>query len=371
MQTILLVRGLSKSYEGFCLQDVDLTLEGGTILGLIGENGAGKTTTIRAVLNLVDVDRGEVEVFGMRYRHHEKAIKERLCVVLDDSFLSGELTARDVGLIVKSVYRSWDEPCFFRMLQSLQLPPDKRIKRYSSGMKAKLKVAAALPHRPDLLVLDEPMAALDVTARAQMRALVARRTAEQGLTVLVVTHDILDVTALADDVIVLQEGRVAEYGSAAEVLTAPTSDFAARLTGTSVLTGTLEGDPASPALRLENGALVTGRPGEDWGRAAAGGPGLALVPPDAVALYPASEDGAVPHGSPRNTLTVTVTDLERSGALVTVSLRTEADQCLTAAVTAGAVAELGIKAERRLEAVVKAVQVRVLPAHSHQPNRQC
>ena len=215
------------------------------------------------------------------------------------------------------------------------------------------------------------MAALDVTARAQMRALVARRTAEQGLTVLVVTHDILDVTALADDVIVLQEGRVAEYGSAAEVLTAPTSDFAARLTGTSVLTGTLEGDPASPALRLENGALVTGRPGEDWGRAAAGGPGLALVPPDAVALYPASEDGAVPHGSPRNTLTVTVTDLERSGALVTVSLRTEADQCLTAAVTAGAVAELGIKAERRLEAVVKAVQVRVLPAHSHQPNRQC
>ena len=129
MQTILSVRGLSKSYEGFCLQDVDLTLEGGTILGLIGENGAGKTTTIRAVLNLVAIDRGEVEVFGMRYRHQEKAIKERLGVVLDDSFLSGELTARDVGLIVKSVYRSWDEPFFFRMLQSLQLPPDKRIKK--------------------------------------------------------------------------------------------------------------------------------------------------------------------------------------------------------------------------------------------------
>jgi len=248
---------------------------------------------------------------------------------------------------------------------------DRRGSQLSGGQSARVALARALATDPALLVLDEPMAALDVTARAQMRALVARRTAEQGLTVLVVTHDILDVTALADDVIVLQEGRVAEYGSAAEVLTAPTSDFAARLTGTSVLTGTLEGDPASPALRLENGALVTGRPGEDWGRAAAGGPGLALVPPDAVALYPASEDGAVPHGSPRNTLTVTVTDLERSGALVTVSLRTEADQCLTAAVTAGAVAELGIKAERRLEAVVKAVQVRVLPAHSHQPNRQC
>ena len=77
VQTILSVRGLSKSYEGFCLQDVDLTLEGGTILGLIGENGAGKTTTIRAVLNLVDVDRGEVEVFGMRYRHQLTRSEER------------------------------------------------------------------------------------------------------------------------------------------------------------------------------------------------------------------------------------------------------------------------------------------------------
>ena len=192
MQTILSVRGLSKSYEGFCL-----TLEGGTILGLIGENGAGKTTTIRAVLNLVAIDRGEVEVFGMRYRHQEKVIKERLGVVLDDSFLSGELTARDVGLIVKSVYRSWDEPCFFRMLQSLQLPPDKRIKKYSSGMKAKLKMAAALPHRPDLLVLDEPAAGLDPVARKDVLDLLQAFAADPSHAVLISSHITSDLERIA------------------------------------------------------------------------------------------------------------------------------------------------------------------------------
>ena len=359
--------------------DVDLEVGAGRTAALIGPNGSGKSTVCEVVAGLLDADGGRVRL-GERLLDGPggfvPAGRRGVALLSQSPGVFGRMSALDNVAFGPRCRRIGVRAARARARAELTAVgadhlADRRGSQLSGGQSARVALARALATDPALLVLDEPMAALDVTARAQMRALVARRTAEQGLTVLVVTHDILDVTALADDVIVLQEGRVAEYGSAAEVLTAPTSDFAARLTGTSVLTGTLEGDPASPALRLENGALVTGRPGEDWGRAAAGGPGLALVPPDAVALYPASEDGAVPHGSPRNTLTVTVTDLERSGALVTVSLRTEADQCLTAAVTAGAVAELGIKAERRLEAVVKAVQVRVLPAHSHQPNRQC
>ncbi|WP_293804495.1 molybdate ABC transporter permease subunit [uncultured Actinomyces sp.] len=359
--------------------DVDLEVGAGRTAALIGPNGSGKSTVCEVVAGLLDADGGRVRL-GERLLDGPggfvPAGRRGVALLSQSPGVFGRMSALDNVAFGPRCRRIGVRAARARARAELAAVgadhlADRRGSQLSGGQSARVALARALATDPALLVLDEPMAALDVTARAQMRALVARRTAEQGLTVLVVTHDILDVTALADDVIVLQEGRVAEYGSAAEVLTAPTSDFAARLTGTSVLTGTLEGDPASPALRLENGALVTGRPGEDWGRAAAGGPGLALVPPDAVALYPASEDGAVPHGSPRNTLTVTVTDLERSGALVTVSLRTEADQCLTAAVTAGAVAELGIKAERRLEAVVKAVQVRVLPAHSHQPNRQC
>ena len=359
--------------------DVDLEVGAGRTAALIGPNGSGKSTVCEVVAGLLDADGGRVRL-GERLLDGPggfvPAGRRGVALLSQSPGVFGRMSALDNVAFGPRCRRVGVRAARARARAELAAVgadhlADRRGSQLSGGQSARVALARALATDPALLVLDEPMAALDVTARAQMRALVARRTAEQGLTVLVVTHDILDVTALADDVIVLQGGRVAEYGSAAEVLTAPTSDFAARLTGTSVLTGTLEGDPASPALRLENGALVTGRPGEDWGRAAAGGPGLALVPPDAVALYPASEDGAVPHGSPRNTLTVTVTDLERSGALVTVSLRTEADQCLTAAVTAGAVAELGIKAERRLEAVVKAVQVRVLPAHSHQPDRQC
>ena len=207
MQTILSVRGLSKSYEEFQLQDVDLTLEGGMILGLIGENGAGKTTTIRAILDLIAVDRGEVEIFGMSYRRQGKDIRERIGVVLDDSFLSGELTALDLGKIAKNIYRRWDEPCFFRMLQSLQLSPDKRIKKYSSGMKAKLKMAAALPHRPDLLVLDEPTAGLDPVARNEILGILRTFAEDPGHAVLVSSHITSDLERIADRIVFIHQGR--------------------------------------------------------------------------------------------------------------------------------------------------------------------
>ena len=214
------------------------------------------------------------------------------------------------------------------------------------------------------------MAALDVTARQEMRRLVARRCAEEGLTLLLVTHDVLDLTALAEDVVVLDRGRVVEQGPTARILSAPRSDFVAHLTGTAVLTGVIDGDAEAPGLRLPSGQVVHGRPREDAADGHVGeqghrddrdevlrpgAPGIALVPPDAVALY-----RQAPHGSPRNILTGRVTGLERSGALVSVRLELEEGQRLSAAVTAGAVAELGITEGREVCCVIKAVQVRIL-----------
>jgi len=231
-------------------------------------------------------------------------------------------------------------------------------------------LARALATGPRLLVLDEPMAALDVTARQEMRRLVARRCAEEGLTLLLVTHDVLDLTALAEDVVVLDRGRVVEQGPTARILSAPRSDFVAHLTGTAVLTGVVDGDAEAPGLRLPSGRVVHGRPREDAADGHVGeqghrddrdevlrpgAPGIALVPPDAVALY-----RQAPHGSPRNILTGRVTGLERSGALVSVRLELEEGQRLSAAVTAGAVAELGITEGREVCCVIKAVQVRIL-----------
>ena len=238
------------------------------------------------------------------------------------------------------------------------------------------------------------MAALDVTARAQMRSVVGRRAAEEGLTVLLVTHDVLDVAALADDVAVLQDGRVVESGPAARVLAAPVSDFAARLTGTAVLLGALEGDRGAPRLRLASGGLITGRPQEadddaalavpfaapapppgptetpSAPSAALSGPGAALVPPDAVALYPVGQ--GVPSGSPRNALTGRVTGVERAGALVTVALDVGGGQVLTSTVTTAALTELGVREGQELCCVIKAVQVRILarPAASREGGRE-
>lgn len=143
----------------------------------------------------------------MSYRRHGKDIRERIGVVLDDSFLSGELTALDLGKIAKNIYRRWDEPCFFQMLQSLQLPPDKRIKKYSSGMRAKLKMAAALPHRPDLLVLDEPTAGLDPVARNEILGILRTFAEDPGHAVLVSSHITSDLEHIADRIVFIHQGR--------------------------------------------------------------------------------------------------------------------------------------------------------------------
>jgi molybdenum-pterin binding domain len=207
------------------------------------------------------------------------------------------------------------------------------------------------------------MSALDVTARREMRRLVARRAAEEGLTVLLVTHDVLDITALAEDIAVLENGRVAERGTTAKVLAAPVSDFAARLTGTAVLTGGLAGDDEAPALKLDEGQVVHGRPRSDDGDGEGageslclGGPGIALVPPDAVALY-----REPPQGSPRNVLAGRVSGVDRAGALVSVEVRLAGGQTIRAAVTAGAVAEMGIAVDQELWCAIKAVEVRIVP----------
>ena len=372
---------------------VDLTVEAGRTLALVGPNGSGKSTACAVAAGLLDAEAGRV------------SLGER---VLDGPGVFVPAGRRDVALLSQA-------PGIFphmSVLDNVAFGPRCRGDSHaqarrralaelaavgaphlagrpggelSGGQAARVALARALATRPRALVLDEPMAALDVTARARMRAVVGRRAAEEGLTVLLVTHDVLDVAALADDVAVLEHGRVVESGPAARVLAAPASDFAARLTGTAVLLGALEGDRGAPRLRLASGGLITGRPPEadDGGESAApaeaapapthaplSGPGAALVPPDAVALYPA--DRGAPPGSPRNALTGRVTGVERAGALVMVALDVGAGQVLTAAITTAALAELEVRAGQELTCVIKAVQVRILarPAANREDGRE-
>ena len=357
---------------------VDLEVEAGRTTALIGPNGSGKSTVCSVVAGLLDAENGQVVLGGrvldgpggfVRSGRRQVALLSQEPGVFAHMSVLGNVV---FALRCQGVSRA--EATRRARAELAAVGADHLASRpggaLSGGQAARVALARALATGPRLLVLDEPMAALDVTARQEMRRLVARRCAEEGLTLLLVTHDVLDLTALAEDVVVLDRGRVVEQGPTARILSAPRSDFVAHLTGTAVLTGVVDGDAEAPGLRLPSGQVIHGRPREDatGGRVGEqghrddhdevlhpGAPGIALVPPDAVALY-----RQAPHGSPRNVLTGRVTGLERSGALVSVRLDLEEGQRLSAAVTAGAVAELGITEGREVCCVIKAVQVRIL-----------
>lgn len=357
---------------------VDLEVEAGRTTALIGPNGSGKSTVCSVVAGLLDAENGQVVLGGrvldgpggfVRSGRRQVALLSQEPGVFTHMSVLGNVV---FALRCQGVGRA--EATRRARAELAAVGADHLASRpggaLSGGQAARVALARALATGPRLLVLDEPMAALDVTARQEMRRLVARRCAEEGLTLLLVTHDVLDLTALAEDVVVLDRGRVVEQGPTARILSAPRSDFVAHLTGTAVLTGVIDGDAEAPGLRLPSGRVVHGRPrgdaadghvGEQGHRddrdevLHPGTPGIALVPPDAVALY-----RQAPHGSPRNVLTGRVTGLERSGALVSVRLELEEGQRLSAAVTAGAVAELGITEGREVCCVIKAVQVRIL-----------
>ena len=351
---------------------VDLEVEAGCTTALIGPNGSGKSTVCSVVAGLLDAENGRVVLGGrvldgpgdfVRAGRRQVALLSQEPGVFTHMSVLGNVV---FALRCQGVSRR--EATRRARAELVAVGADHLASRsggaLSGGQAARVALARALATGPRLLVLDEPMSALDVTARQEMRRLVSRRCVEEGLTLLLVTHDVLDLTALAEDVVVLDRGRVVEQGPTARVLSAPRSDFVARLTGTAVLTGVIDGEAGAPGLRLPSGRVVHGRPQDDPTEAetadhsaglSPGAPGVALVPPDAVALY-----REAPQGSPRNVLTGRVTGLERSGALVSVRLELEKGQRLSAAVTAGAVAELGIAEGREVYCVIKAVQVRVV-----------
>lgn len=357
---------------------VDLEVEAGRTTALVGPNGSGKSTVCSVVAGLLDAENGQV-VLGGRVLDGTggfvRAGRRRVALLSQEPGVFTHMSVLgNVVFALRCQRVSRAEATRRARAELAAVGADHLASRpggaLSGGQAARVALARALATGPRLLVLDEPMAALDVTARQEMRRLVARRCAEEGLTLLLVTHDVLDLTALAEDVVVLDRGRVVEQGPTARILSAPRSDFVAHLTGTAVLTGVVDGDAEAPGLQLPSGQVIHGRPQEDatdghigeQGHRDShdevlhpGAPGIALVPPDAVALY-----RQAPHGSPRNVLTGRVTGLERSGALVSVRLELEEGQRLSAAVTAGAVAELGITEGREVCCVIKAVQVRIL-----------
>lgn len=226
----------------------------------------------------------------------------------------------------------------------------------SGGQAARVALARALATSPQVLVLDEPMAALDVPSRSQLRALLRERAKARAITVVMVSHDLVDIASLSDAVAVMDAGKLITQGPTTEILSTPSTEFVASLTGASLLNGTLAGDEATPQLKLGKGLSLRLA---QWPQANAdepawhmGAKAVALINPDAIALYPQQ-----PKGSPRNVIPVSVSSLDGDGAVVSLSLRLADGQRLRTRLTAAAIAELGIQVGTSLFAVIKATAI--------------
>ena len=208
MENILEVKNLSKKYNNFELKNINFNLPKGMIMGLIGENGAGKSTTIKAMLNLIHPDSGEIKLLGKDYQKEEKQIKEEIGVVLDDGFLSEYLTPKDINKAMKNIYTNWDEEQYFTYLEKFQLPKDKISKEYSSGMKMKLKLAVALSHHPKLLILDEPTSGLDPVARNEILDIFQEFIQDEEHGIFVSSHITTDLEHIADYIVFVNQGEI-------------------------------------------------------------------------------------------------------------------------------------------------------------------
>lgn len=205
---MLKIEGLKKNYGTFAL-DCSMEVAPGCVTGLIGQNGAGKSTTFKAVLGLIARDGGNVRVMGKDVSKLEPKEKRDLGVVLSDSGFSGYLTVRDVAAILQSMYDKFDKGFFQEQAQEFGLPDKKKIKEFSTGMKAKLKVLAAISHDARLLILDEPTAGLDVVAREELLEMLREFMERDGeRSILISSHISGDLEGLCDDVYMIHEGKI-------------------------------------------------------------------------------------------------------------------------------------------------------------------
>lgn len=199
---------LKKNYGAFTL-DCSLEVPKGRITGIVGRNGAGKTTLFKAALGLIKADGGSVRILGKDPLRLTAEDKAKTGVALSDSGFNGFLKVRDVKRILKGFYAGFDEAYFDEQAEKMQLPVNKNIKEFSTGMKAKLKVLAAVTHGAELLIMDEPTAGLDVVARDELLNLLRDyMEGDENRAVLISSHISGDLEGICDDIYLIEGGRI-------------------------------------------------------------------------------------------------------------------------------------------------------------------
>jgi ABC-2 type transport system ATP-binding protein len=200
-----------KSYKNFNL-DCSLTIPKGYISGIIGSNGAGKSTTLKLLLGLTSLEDGTIEIFGKKVENLNVKDKEQLGVVLTDTGFSEYLCINDIIKVLYSIYKRFDKQLFISLCTKFQLPMNKRVKDFSSGMKAKLKTIIAISHEAKVLILDEVTTGLDVIARNEILDLLQDYMEKDSeRTILISSHISSDLECLCDNIYMMKEGRIVFY----------------------------------------------------------------------------------------------------------------------------------------------------------------
>ncbi|MDR2974432.1 MAG: ABC transporter ATP-binding protein [Propionibacteriaceae bacterium] len=209
------LRDLTKAYDGFRLGPISFALPRGYVMGFIGPNGAGKTTTLKAMINVIHRDGGEVKISGVDSR---VVSMEEVGVVMDTPMYVGEWTIEALRLAIKPFYAQWDDSIFTARLRDFDLDPTKQIKDLSRGMGVKLQIAVALSHHATLLILDEPTSGLDPVAREEVGDLLRQFVADERHSVLFSTHITSDLERVADYITFILDGRVVFSGTTGDLM---------------------------------------------------------------------------------------------------------------------------------------------------------
>lgn len=208
MEYSIRLKDVCKAYPGFALKNVSFQLPKGSIMGFIGMNGAGKSTTMKSILNMLHIDSGEIEVFGLNPAQDEEAIKQNIGVVFDENHFPNNFKVKQVDMVMKNLYANWDSSQFFQYVQRFSLPENKPLKEFSRGMKMKVNIAAALSHKAKLLILDEPTSGLDPIVRNEILDMFLEYIQDEENSVLVSSHITGDLEKIADYITFIHNGEI-------------------------------------------------------------------------------------------------------------------------------------------------------------------
>src|ERR1700742_1592879 len=350
--------------------DVAFSVPAGEVLAVLGPNGAGKSTALHVIAGLVHPDTGLVQlgdrvltdtIAGVDVATHDR----RVGLLLQDPLLFPHMSvAANVAFGPHSRRamfgpgRAQERATALRWRREVHAEQlaDRKPRQLSGGQAQRVAIARALAAEPDVLLLDEPLTGLDGAAAAAIRAVLRDVVTRTGCAVILITHDLLDVFSLADRVLVLESGKVAEIGPVPEVLTAPRSHFGARVAGINLVNGTTGPDGS---LLSRSGVRWHTTPRQERGeRLTPGRNAVAVFPPTAVAVYRDE-----PHRRPRNSVEVAVAEMDIRGSAVLVRGEQQPDGApgLAAEITVEAAADLRLTPGERVWFSVKAGEVAFYP----------